>query len=136
MYPETINIAAIKMAAAQVQLALNALSSSNCPVIRMSKRGSLTATRCSGHEVCLRQDQGCCRWARTGGAHERVSRGAQERVSRRHKYLVVDGYRSEEEKANLLYWQVTCECFYTPDEWEWIFQQAGYTGDYACIYYN
>ena len=48
IYPETMNIAAIKMAAAQVQLALNALSSSNFPVIRMSKRGSLTATRCSG----------------------------------------------------------------------------------------
>ena len=59
-----------------------------------------------------------------------------ERVSRRHKYLVVDGYRTEEEKANLMYWQITCECFFTPEEWEWIFQQAGFTGDFACIFYN
>lgn len=58
-----------------------------------------------------------------------------ERVGR-HKYLVVDGYRTEEEKANLMYWQITCECFFTPQEWEWIFEQAGYTGDYACIFYN
>ena len=58
-----------------------------------------------------------------------------QRVGRRHRYLVVDGYDTEQEKVNLLYWQLTCECFFTPREWEWIFQQAGYTGDYACIYY-
>jgi SAM-dependent methyltransferase len=58
-----------------------------------------------------------------------------QRVGRRHRYLVVDGYHTEQEKVNLLYWQLTCECFFTPREWEWIFQQAGYTGDYACIYY-
>jgi ubiquinone/menaquinone biosynthesis C-methylase UbiE len=59
-----------------------------------------------------------------------------QRVGRAHRYLVVDGYRTEQEKVNLLYWQLTCECFFTPREWEWIFQQAGYTGDYACIYYE
>lgn len=59
-----------------------------------------------------------------------------ERVSQRAKYLIVDGYRTEEEKVNLMYWQITCECFFTPAEWEWIFEQAGYTGDYACIYYE
>jgi SAM-dependent methyltransferase len=59
-----------------------------------------------------------------------------QRVGRAHRYLVVDGYRTEQEKVNLLYWQLTCECFFTPTEWEWIFQQAGYTGDYACIYYE
>jgi protein-L-isoaspartate(D-aspartate) O-methyltransferase len=30
-----------------------------------------------------------------------------ERVGRRHKYVVVESYRNEEEKANLLYWQLT-----------------------------
>ena len=59
-----------------------------------------------------------------------------ERVSLSHKYLVVDGYRTEEEKANLMYWQITCESFFTPQEWEWVFQQTGYTGDYACVYYE
>lgn len=59
-----------------------------------------------------------------------------ERVSRRHKYLVVDGYRTEQEKVNLMYWQITCEALLTPEAWEWMFQQAGYTGDYACIYYE
>ena len=59
-----------------------------------------------------------------------------ERVGKSHKYLMVESYRSEEEKANLLYWQLTCESFYTPKEWEWFFGQAGYTGDYGCIYFE
>lgn len=59
-----------------------------------------------------------------------------ERVGRGGKYIVVDSYRNEEEKVNLLYWQLTCECFYTPAEWEWLFGQCGYTGDYGFIFYE
>ena len=59
-----------------------------------------------------------------------------ERVGNAHKYLVVDSYRTEQEKVNLLYWQLTCECFYTPQEWEWLFKISRYTGDYGCIYYE
>src|SRR5438445_5257486 len=56
-----------------------------------------------------------------------------ERVGRRHKFMVLDSYRSEREKVNLMYWQLTCECFFTPAEWEWIFQQAGYSGDWDFV---
>ena len=59
-----------------------------------------------------------------------------ERVSKRHKYVCVESYRTEEEKANLLYWQVTCEAFNTPDEWDWWFKQTGYTGDHSLIYFD
>ena len=59
-----------------------------------------------------------------------------ERVGKKHKYILMDGYRTEQEKVNLLYWQLTCECFFTPQEWEWVFQKCGYTGDYACIYFQ
>ncbi len=52
------------------------------------------------------------------------------------KYLVVDGYRNEREKVNLMYWQLTCECFYTPKEWEWLLKEFGYKGDFGCIYYE
>ena len=45
-------------------------------------------------------------------------------------------FRNELEKANLLYWQVTCEAFNTPQEWKGIFNQAGYTGDYSFIYFE
>ena len=59
-----------------------------------------------------------------------------QRVGKDHKYLCVESYRNEEEKANLLYWQVTCEAFCTPEEWEWWFKQTGYTGDYSLIYFE
>lgn len=59
-----------------------------------------------------------------------------ERVGRRHKYVCMESYRDEAEKANLLYWQLTCESFYTPDEWQWWFEKTGYTGDYGFIYFE
>jgi len=58
-----------------------------------------------------------------------------ERVGK-NKYICVESYRTEEEKANLLYWQVTCEAFNTPEEWEWWFKQTGYTGDHSFIYFE
>ena len=51
-------------------------------------------------------------------------------------HITIESYRNEREKANLLYWQLTCESFYRPAEWEWMFAQAGYRGDYACIYFE
>ena len=59
-----------------------------------------------------------------------------ERVGKDNKYLCVESYRNEYEKANLLYWQVTCEAFNTPDEWSWWFKRTGYTGDYSFIYFE
>lgn len=59
-----------------------------------------------------------------------------QRVGKRDKYICVESYRNENEKANLLYWQVTCEAFCTPKEWEWWFQQTGYTGDHSLIYFE
>ncbi len=59
-----------------------------------------------------------------------------ERVGRGAKYVIVESYRNEQEKANLLYWQLTCRSFYTPKEWEWFFEKAGYTGDYSYIVFE
>ncbi|MCE7997284.1 MAG: class I SAM-dependent methyltransferase [Rhodobiaceae bacterium] len=59
-----------------------------------------------------------------------------ERVSRGEKFLVVEAYRNEREKMNLMYWQLTCRAFHTPEEWEWIFEEAGYTGDYEFIFFE
>ena len=44
-----------------------------------------------------------------------------ERVSRGPSYAVNNSYRAEEEKVNLMHWQLNCEGFYTPQEWEWTF---------------
>lgn len=59
-----------------------------------------------------------------------------ERVGKQNKYVCVESYRNEIEKANLLYWQVTCEAFNTPDEWAWWFKQTGYSGDHSFIYFE
>jgi protein-L-isoaspartate(D-aspartate) O-methyltransferase len=59
-----------------------------------------------------------------------------ERVSKGNKYIVVESYRNESEKANLLYWQLTCESFYTPQEWDWWFKHCGYSGDHSFIYFE
>tara|TARA_B100000242_G_C42928766_1_gene430745 strand:+ start:90 stop:758 length:669 start_codon:yes stop_codon:yes gene_type:complete len=59
-----------------------------------------------------------------------------ERVGKNSKYLCVESYRNEIEKANLLYWQVTCEAFNNPKEWDWWFKTTGYKGDYSFIYFE
>lgn len=59
-----------------------------------------------------------------------------ERVGKRSKHIMVESYRNESEKANLLYWQLTCRSFYTPKEWEWFFDQSGYTGDYSYVVFE
>lgn len=58
-----------------------------------------------------------------------------ERVAN-NKYLVVESYRNELELFNLQCWALTCECFFTPDEWKWLFEKFGYTGDYEFIFFN
>ncbi len=59
-----------------------------------------------------------------------------ERVGKKDKYLVVESYRTEEEKVNLMYWVLTGECFFSPEEWKWWFEHCGYTGDYSFIYFE
>jgi SAM-dependent methyltransferase len=59
-----------------------------------------------------------------------------QRVGRKNRYICVESYRNEVEKANLLYWQVTCEAFNTPEEWEWWFKTTGYQGDHSFIYFE
>lgn len=59
-----------------------------------------------------------------------------ERVGKKNKYIVVESYRNEEEKVNLMYWVLTGECFFSPEEWDWFFCLAGYAGDHSFIYFE
>lgn len=59
-----------------------------------------------------------------------------ERVGKKNKYLVVESYRNEDEKVNLLYWQLTCKSFFSPDEWQWWFKHCNYNGDHSFIYFE
>ena len=51
-------------------------------------------------------------------------------------YIMLESYRNEVERVNLLYWQLTCESFYSVDEWEWIYHRFGYQGDYSFIFFE
>ena len=59
-----------------------------------------------------------------------------ERVAKGARYVMVESYRNEAEKANLLYWQLTCRAFHTPREWEWIYSESGYSGDYGFMFFE
>jgi SAM-dependent methyltransferase len=59
-----------------------------------------------------------------------------QRVSRGASWICVESFRSEREKANLLYWQLTCESFFRPDGWKFLFDEWGYRGDYGFIYFE
>jgi SAM-dependent methyltransferase len=59
-----------------------------------------------------------------------------ERVGRGAKYVMVESYRDEREKMNLLYWQLTCKSFYSVEDWEWLYGRAGYRGDYGFIFFT
>jgi protein-L-isoaspartate(D-aspartate) O-methyltransferase len=58
-----------------------------------------------------------------------------QRVAK-NKYLCVESYRTEVEKSNLIYWQVTCEAFNTPQEWNWWFEKTNFDGDFEFIYFQ
>jgi SAM-dependent methyltransferase len=59
----------------------------------------------------------------------RVARGSRN-------YFMVESFRDEAERANLLYWQLTCESFFSPESWAWVLDQAGYRGDHGFIYFE
>jgi len=58
-----------------------------------------------------------------------------ERVGE-NKYVVVESYRNELELFNLQCWAFTCEAFFRPEEWVWLFEEFGYMGDYEFIYFD
>lgn len=60
---------------------------------------------------------------------QRVGRGPA-------KYFMVESFQNEREKANLLYWQLTCLSFHSPESWDWIARQAGYEGDHGFIFFD
>jgi len=58
-----------------------------------------------------------------------------ERVGKKG-YLLVESYRNEKELFNLECWALTCQAFFDPKEWLWIYNNFGYMGDYEFIYFE
>jgi len=53
-----------------------------------------------------------------------------QRVSKKHSFITVDAYKNEEEKKRMLMWNLTALTILHVDEWESLFKEIGYTGDY------
>ena len=58
-----------------------------------------------------------------------------ERVGKK-KYIAMESYRNVTELFNLQCWALTAEAFFNNDEWAWLFDHFGYTGDYELIYFE
>lgn len=62
--------------------------------------------------------------------------GEIQRVSKGNSYIMVESFRNDQEEVNMLYWQLTCASYYSVDEWEWLYHEWGYSGDYSFIYFE
>ena len=49
---------------------------------------------------------------------------------------MTESYRNNSELFNLQCWALTCESFFSVDEWKWIFKKFKYSGDYEFIYFE
>ena len=58
-----------------------------------------------------------------------------ERVGKK-KYIMVESYRNEQELFNVQCWALTCESWFDTEEWIWLYEQWGYSGDYEFIYFE
>jgi len=65
----------------------------------------------------------------------KTSLAEMERVGKKG-YLMLESYRNEQELFNLQCWALTCESFFDNEEWPWIYEHFGYTGDYEFIYFE
>jgi ubiquinone/menaquinone biosynthesis C-methylase UbiE len=54
-----------------------------------------------------------------------------ERVAKGNSFVMVDGWRNELEKEALDTWVLTARTVLSADKWIELFQEAGYSGDYA-----
>lgn len=54
-----------------------------------------------------------------------------ERVKKHKSYIVVDGWKTDEERMDLESWVLTAATVLSTSAWEKLFQKAGYTGDYS-----
>ena len=57
-----------------------------------------------------------------------------QRVAKK-KYIMVESYRNNKELFNLQCWALTCETFFSRNEWKWFYKHSGYQGDYEFIYF-
>ena len=65
----------------------------------------------------------------------KIALSEMERVSKK-SYLMLESYRNESELFNMQCWALTAESFFDKQEWIWLYEFFGYTGDYEFIYFE
>ena len=58
-----------------------------------------------------------------------------ERVGKQG-YIMVESFRNELEMFNLECWALTAESLMDVDEWKWVYDRFGFTGDYEFIFFE
>jgi ubiquinone/menaquinone biosynthesis C-methylase UbiE len=53
-----------------------------------------------------------------------------QRVSRAHVFVMVDAWRTAEERGRMMKWNLTALTYMSVTDWEKLFAEVGYTGDY------
>lgn len=53
-----------------------------------------------------------------------------QRVSRKHSFVTVDAWRNDEQRRSMSMWNLTALTAMHVEEWESLFQEIGYRGDY------
>ena len=65
----------------------------------------------------------------------KVALEEMQRVAK-NGYLCLESFRNEQELFNLECWALKCQSFFSPEEWIWIYNYFGYSGDYEFIYFE
>ena len=51
-------------------------------------------------------------------------------------YIMVESYRNDKELFNLQCWALTCQSFFSDDQWIWILKSSGFKGSYEFIHFK
>ena len=54
----------------------------------------------------------------------------------KNNYICLESFRNEKELFNLECWALTCQSFFSPEEWIWIYKHFEYSGDFEFIYFE
>jgi ubiquinone/menaquinone biosynthesis C-methylase UbiE len=52
------------------------------------------------------------------------------------KYIVVESFKNDQQLFNLQCWALTCQSFFSYNEWKWLYKKLKYKGDFEFIYFN
>lgn len=53
-----------------------------------------------------------------------------QRVSRKHAFICLDAWRTDEERENMMKWKLAAKTYMSVNDWKKLFAEIGFTGDY------